>query len=118
MQIGKPEARGGADLAKLLGQNTDAKPAGTADGNPRAERAEDSKSPVRTDSELIEISAEARERAEREEALQVVREAYRGLEGIRRDVVDTVRQRIESGYYESEEVLDQVAERLMSVIKS
>ncbi len=118
MQIDKPEATSGADLAKILGQSAETHPKGAAAGNSKAERGRDSMSPARTKSELIEISAEARSRAEREEALQVFHEAYRGLEGIRRDVVETVRQRIETGYYESEEVLNQLADKLMPVIKS
>ncbi len=117
VEIGKPDARGGADLAKIHGQNTDPRPAGMASGDSRGEQVGDSSS-ARAKSELIEISAEARARAEREEALQVLHEAYRGLEGIRRDVVETVRQRIENGYYESEEVLHQLADRLLPVVKS
>jgi hypothetical protein len=118
VQIGKPDATSGADLAKIQGQNSDPRTAGMASGNPQGERTADKASSVATKSELIEISAEARARAEREEALQVFNEAYRGLEGIRRDVVETVRQRIETGYYESEEVLHQLADRLLPIVKS
>jgi hypothetical protein len=118
VQIGKPETSSGSDLAKILGQNADNRLGGTSAGDSKAERGRDGQSLARTDSGKIEISAEARARAEREEALQVLHEAYRGLEGIRRDVVETVRQRIEAGYYESEDVLSQVAERLVPIIKS
>jgi len=118
VQIGKPGAKGGADLARILGQNAGADPAKTTTEESKAHRSREDSSSAGKSSERIEISPEARVRAEREEALQVIREAYRGLEGIRRDVVDHVRQKIDAGYYDREDVLQQLADRLLSIIKS
>jgi len=115
VQIGKPDASHGLDPATIQGQDRDLRQADPLGQGPRDGRSE-AAGKAEGSSDLIQISSEARDRAEREEALHLIRESYRGLEGIRRDVVESVRQRIADGYYDQSEVLDELAERLLPVV--
>lgn len=116
MQIGKPDTSNGFDPAKILGQDCDLRKTDSLDPALQEKRSEGAKAVSETQSDLIQISSEARERAEREEALHLIRESYRGLEGIRRDVVESVRQRVADGYYDRAEVLDELAGRLLPIV--
>ena len=115
MQIVKPDASHGLDPATLKGQDRDLRKTNPLELGSR-ERTSEALGKAEGRSDLIQISSEALDRAEREEALHLIRESYRGLEGIRRDVVESVRQRIADGYYDQSDVLDELAERLLPIV--
>jgi hypothetical protein len=116
VHIGKPDARHGLDPATLVGQDRDLRQAEPLEQGLREGRSEATGKAEEASSDLIQISSEARQRAEREEALHLIRESYRGLEGIRRDVVESVRQKVADGYYDQAEILDELAERLLPIV--
>ncbi len=118
MDIGKPAVTGGPDLAKLYGQKTKLDGSRQPEqhvGNPPQGVQSTAKGAAAV---MVEISPEALERSERQEALQVAREQYSSLPAVREEVVADVKQRLAEGYYESDAVLDQLADRLMPLARS
>lgn len=119
MEIGKAAVTGGADLAKLYGQKTDLDESREAQTE-RGESAQRSTtaSPGGAAAAMVEISPEALERSERQEALHLARETYAALPDAREDVVAEVKQRLAEGYYESDGVREQLANRLVNLARS
>ncbi len=119
MEIGKTVVTGGADLAKLYGQKTDTSESREA----QAERGE-SPQPASVAkgggaaAAMVEISPEALERSERQEALHLARETYADLPDTRENVVADVKQRLAEGYYETEAVREQLTDRLVNLARS
>lgn len=64
-----------------------------------------------------EISADARRLNDLRRTLEGSRQAYAGLPEVRQERLAQVRERLDSGYYHSEEVRQTVAERLGSVLR-
>ncbi len=118
MDIGKPAVTGGPDLAKLYGQKTqlDASRQPEQDAGNATQRIKTTATGAAA--VMVEISPEALDRSERQEALQVAREQYSSLPAVREEVVADGKQRLAEGYYESDAVLDQLADRLMPLARS
>lgn len=117
MEIGKSAAVQGQELAKLYGQRPE------AEGAPelRGQQAPQGR-PVATGegraAVMVEISPEAQERIEREEALVAARALYPDLPPVREEVVAAVRQRLDAGFYASAEVREALVERLLPLARS
>ncbi len=97
MDIVKPAIGGGPELTRLYGQKSDLNAS-------RETEQQDGESPRSTTATskgaaavMVEISPEALDRSERQEALQVAREQYGSLPPVREDIVAEVKQRQAEG---------------------
>ncbi len=116
VEIGKSAAVHGQELAKLYGQRAE------SEGAPEVSDQQATQNrPVGTGegraAVMVQISPEARDRAEREEALAAAKAVYPDLPPIRADVVEAVRQRLEAGFYETPAVKDALVERLLPLAR-
>ena len=119
MEIGKSSTIQPQDLTKLYAQRSEtdgAQGAGTSavatESASARGNAVSAAAPV-----LVEISAEARERAEQQESLQLARDLYDRLPAVRSEVVAAVKARLAAGYYDSDEVKNALADRLTGLIR-
>ena len=112
MDIAKTGATAGRDLASLYGQKGESVGEELSNGKPQ--QAGSGGTAVRP---MLEISQEAKERAEALASLQAVRPAYEALPETRTEIVAQVRERLESGYYDSDEVLEQLSEKLATLVR-
>jgi hypothetical protein len=75
--------------------------------------------PARKDlSDTVIISREGRERVEREKAVGKAREIVVNTPDIREEKVDTAKNRMESGFYNRKEVIDETSKRVVEDIFS
>jgi len=116
VEIGKSAAVQGQELAKLYGQRAEADSAPEVLSRQTAHNRPVSTGEGRA-AVMVEISSEARERAEREEALATAKALYPELPAVREDVVAVVRQRLDAGFYETEAVKDALVERLLPLAR-
>jgi hypothetical protein len=116
VEIGKSAAAQGQELAKLYGQRTEAESASEL-----STRQNTQSRPVGTGegraAVMVEISPEARERAEREEALAAAKALYPEVPALRADVVEAVRQRLDAGFYETAAAKEALVERLLPLAR-
>jgi hypothetical protein len=119
VEIGKSSTIQPQDLTKLYAQRSEADGAqgtggaeGVAEGTSSRGNATGAAAPV-----MVEISAEARARAEQQESLQLARELYDRLPAVRSEVVAAVKARLAAGYYDSDEVKDALADRLTGLVR-
>ena len=117
MEIGKPAATGGPESAALQGRDRDTGRTGEAKGD----RGECKPNPIGhgtvASSAKLEISAEGRDRAERQEALQLAKDRYDNIPEVRQEVIARVKERLAEGFYDSERVQLELGRRLSQVIK-
>jgi len=118
VEIGKPPATGAQELAKLYGQKND--PAGVGDAKTeRGERQTRQSGSAGTGlAAAVEISSEARDRASRQEALQLAKEIYPSLPDSRQEVVISVREKLAAGWYESDAVQEALVDRLVGLLRA
>lgn len=116
VEIGKSAAAHGQELAKLYGQRTEAESASEL-----TSRQNSQSRPVATGegraAVMVEISPEARDRAERDTALAAAKALYPEVPAVRAEVVEAVRQRLEAGVYESDAVKEALVERLLPLAR-
>jgi hypothetical protein len=115
VQIGKPESTSGNELVKYQELQKDASTAERIQDGIASDKIETGQV-AREGEGLVQISQEARSRVELEEAIQMARKAYQDLDGIRQDRVELARERLESGYYERQEVLEGLAQKLKGAL--
>jgi hypothetical protein len=118
VDIGKPAISGGPDLARLYGQKADLNASREAEQQVGESPQGTTAMGKGAAAVMVEISPEALERSERQEALQVAREQYTSLPAVREDVVADVKQRLADGFFESDAVLEQLADRLLPLARS
>lgn len=119
MDIGKTAIASGSDLATAYGQKAEL--AGSREAEPHRGEKPQVTADAKTGGAaavMVEISPEALERSEQQEALQVVREHYANLPDAREDVVARVKQGLAEGYYDTDGVKEQLADRLMALGRS
>jgi hypothetical protein len=112
VDIAKPGTSTGPDLATLQGQKGESVAAERGEG--QLQKSGAGGTAVRP---MLEISAEARERIERQEALQMAREQYDQAPETRAEAVEQARQRLDSGFYDSDEVAEVLTEKLSTLIR-
>ena len=112
MDIAKTGASTGPDLATLQGQKGESVAAER--GEAQLQKSGAGGTAVQP---MLEISAEARERIEGRELLQKAREQYDQVPETRSDVVDRAKQRLESGFYDSEEVAEALTDKLSNLVR-
>ena len=87
------------------------RPAGTGSADAGAPAAG-----TQATADKAEISAEARQLVDLRQAVDAGREALAALPDVRQERVADARQKLQAGFYNSSEVLDQVAEKLGKVL--
>ncbi len=112
MDIDKTGPTAGRDLASLYGQKS--KSVSEEHSGEKAQQAGTGGTAVR---QMLEISPEARERAEGIATLEAVRPAWESVPETRAEIVAQVQERLASGYYETDEVLEQLAGKLSSLVR-
>ncbi|MCP4548736.1 MAG: hypothetical protein GY835_19940 [bacterium] len=117
MDIVKPSISGGRNLASLYGQKPETGGADQARLSQGECQAKQSGPTGTAAAPVLQISAEALDKVERQEALQVAKEIYAELPDSRQDVITLVKSRIASGFYDNTDVKDVLAERLTAVLR-
>ena len=112
MDIAKTGASTGPDLATLQGQKGESVAAERGEG--QLQKSGAGGTALRP---KLEISAEARERIEGQEALRTAREQYAQVPKTRAEAVERAIQRLDSGFYDSDEVAEALAEKLSTLIR-
>ncbi len=85
---------------------------------PSATRKEKIEPARKGGTDTVIISDEGRERVEKEKAINTAKEIVRNTPDIREEKVNMVKERMESGYYENEEVIQKTAQKVMEDVFS
>jgi len=116
VEIGKSAAVQAQELARLYGQNPETEAAGQSavaqSPQTRSVAAGEGRATV-----MVEISAEAQERAQREESLAAAKAQYAQLPAGRAEVIAAVRQRLDEGFYASDAVKEALTDRLLPLAR-
>jgi hypothetical protein len=116
VDIGKESVIRGADLTSLYGRQTGTDNSAKTETE-HGERQKVSTGRNGTAAQMVEISSEAIDLANRQEALQLAKEIYADLPDTRQDVVAEVKAKLAAGFYESEGVQAELTDRLTSILK-
>jgi hypothetical protein len=116
VDIGKTGAAGGPKLAGAYAKGQEAERAES--GAPASgESRQSAGAKGAAAAAQPEFSAAALERAERQEALSVVKTAYDKLPETRQEVLSAVREKLATGHYDSPAVLEALSSRLGTLIR-